>query len=177
MAGFQAGMLAALALLAWLGFSSAWYRRGFWGAANIMATSFCGSEALGTRFSWRTLAGVSLYLILYSLYGALFAVMVGQGWSRRRLFLAGILSGSAWYFLWFGLLWPRLNPLVSLYTQDRPMLWGHFLYGAMLARFPLYRARLEGSAEREPAAPSQPEPALYAAEQQQDHQNQQNQAE
>ena len=152
LAGWQAGMLAALAMLLWLGLTSAWYRHSFWNAADIMATTFYGASALGQGLAWSSFSGIAFYLIVYSLFGAFFGwIMEGAG-KRRRLVLLGILAGGAWYYLWFGLLWIRLNPLVSLYTHDRPMLWGHLLYGAMLGRFPAYLER--------PVAPpaSAPEP-------------------
>jgi hypothetical protein len=173
MAGFEAGMVAVLAMLGWLGLVSAWYRHSLWTPANVMASCFYGNDALGPALSWKSLSGIAFYLIAYSLFGALFALVIGEGLSRRRLFLIGILTGAAWYYLWFGLLWPQLNPLVTLYTHDRPMLWGHFLFGAMLGRFPRYVARL--AAGEPPSA--EPQAVLYTAEQQQNHQDQQNQAE
>ena len=137
-------MLAVLVMLLWLGLASAWYRRAFWATANIMASGFYGASALGRGMSWASFSGIAVYLTLYSLFGALFAMSMNGTFTRARLVLIGILSGVAWYYLWFGLLWVHLNPLIALYTHDRPMLWGHLLYGAMLGRFPVYLTRLAG---------------------------------
>ena len=137
-------MLAVLVMLLWLGLASLWFRHSFWTTANIMATGFYGASALGRGLSWSSAPGIAVYLIAYSLFGALFAVVMRGFHSRARLVLIGILAGAAWYYLCFGLLWIRLNPRVALYTHDRRMLWGHMLYGALLGRFPLYQARLAG---------------------------------
>ena len=144
LAGFEAGMVATLAMLVWLALAAKWYRHTIWTAANIMASNFYGDNAIGPGFAWSSLSGVAVYLILYSLFGALFALAVRGGMSRLRLVLAGILAGVAWYYLWFGLLWPRIDPLVTLYTHDQPMMWGHMLFGGMLGRFPVYLRRLAG---------------------------------
>ncbi len=138
LAGLEAGVLAALALLGWLALASAWYRRSIWTSANIMATTFYGDAALGGMFTSRTLAGLSLYLALYGIAGALFGLALAGRGPRLPIALCGILAGLAWYFLAFDLLWRNLNPLIALYTHRGPMLAGHLLYGAMLGRFPRY---------------------------------------
>ena len=143
LAGFEAGAIGVIAMLFCLGLASVWYRHTVWTVANIMASNFYGDEAIGPGFAASTLSGLAVYFILYSLFGALFgAVIRGSGFSRLRLVAGGLLAGAAWYYLWFGLLWRHFNPIVPLYTHDRPMLWGHLLYGAMLGRFPLYYRRL-----------------------------------
>lgn len=152
-AGFQAGTFAVLVMLAGLGLASAWYRRTFWYVANLMASTFHGDEAVRAGFSWQTLSGIALYVILYSLFGALFGVVMGDRFPRLRLALLGILCAIGWYYLWYWLLWPRLNPLIAIYTHDRPALWGHMVYGALLARYPVYLDRLR---RVPPAPPAQP---------------------
>ena len=62
LAGLEAGVIAALILLGWLallGLVSAFHRT----AANIMATTFYGEAALGREFTFRTVAGIALYLV------------------------------------------------------------------------------------------------------------------
>jgi hypothetical protein len=164
LAGLQAGMVGVLLMLLWLAAASVWYRHTPWSVPNIMASNFYGDDAIGPGFSWRSLSGVAVYLILYSLFGALFgAVMHGSAFSRFRLVLLGILAGAAWYYLWFGLLWKHIEPLVWLYTHNRPMLWGHLLYGAMLGRYTIYEGRLTGPPPAPPAAmPAEPAPAAAA---------------
>src|SRR5271165_1753318 len=78
LAGLQAGVIAALILLGWLALASAWYRRSIWTAANIMATTFYGEAALGREFTFRTVAGIALYLVLYGTIGALFGLTLAS---------------------------------------------------------------------------------------------------
>ena len=143
LAGFQAGMVGVLVMLVWLGFASAWYRRSFWTAANLMASNFYGQSALGRPFSFSTLSGLALYVILYSLLGAVFALGLYGRVRHGRLVLLGMLVALAWYYLWWGWLWKSVNWVIALYTHDQPMLLGHVLYGALLARFPRYAPEVE----------------------------------
>src|SRR5437764_14484293 len=86
LAGLQAGMLGVCWMLAWLGLSAVWQRRSFWTAENLMATAFYGERALRSGFASRTLSGLALYLLLYSLLGALFAALL-----RNRLWRSTVL--------------------------------------------------------------------------------------
>ncbi len=138
LAGFQAGMVGVLVMLVWLGFASALYRRSFWTAANLMASNFYGQSALGRRFSFTTLSGLALYVILYSLLGALFALVLHGRVRRGRMILLGMLVALGWYYLWWGWLWKSVNWIIALYTHDQPMLLGHLLYGALMGRFPVH---------------------------------------
>ena len=138
LAGLEAGVVAALGLLAWLALTSAWYRRSIWTPANIMATTFYGEAALGGVFTSRTVAGLALYLALYGVVGALFGLALASRARSARITMIGILAGLGWYYVSFALIWRILNPLVLLYTHRGPMLAGHVLYGALLGRFPRY---------------------------------------
>mgnify|MGYP004701994133 CR=1 FL=1 len=155
-------MAAVLAMMALVGLAAAWHRRTFWYAANVMASVFYGDDAVRPGFSWQTASGIALCLILYSAFGAFFGFLVRDRFPRLRATLLGIVAGLAWYYLWFGLLWPKLNPLIPLYTHDAAMMWGHILYGLMLGRYTVY---LERMAPKPPAPqpvlppPERPEPA------------------
>lgn len=174
LAGLQAGMLGVLAMLAWLGVSSTWQRRSFWTAENLLASGFPGGPALRADFNTGTLYGVAIYLLLYSLLGAFFAIAIqvtaAPGRPRpARLTLTGIVFAMVWYYLSFGLIWKNLMPLVYLLHADRATMVGHLIYGAILGRFPAYihssqPPALEGGrpepeqsgAPSEPSAPSEP---------------------
>src|SRR5580700_5589197 len=138
LAGLEAGVLAALILLGWLALASAWYRRSIWTAANIMATTFYGEAALGREFTFRTVAGIALYLVLYGAIGALFGLTLASRDASLRTTLIGVLVGLGWYYLSFAILWQNINPLIPLYTHRGPMMAGHALYGGLLGRFPRY---------------------------------------
>ncbi len=147
-AGLQAGMLGAIWTLAWLGIDSSWDRRGFWNSENLFATAFYGDDALRAGFSAKTLPGLALFLIIYSLLGCLFAVVVRDQIRPMRMFLAAMIFALGWFYFSFHGLWRSAMPLVYLLYADRPMVVGHIIYGACLARFPSY---LPGAGP--PAAP------------------------
>jgi len=65
LAGLETGVVAALAMLGWLGLSAAWYRHSFWTAPNLLASTFYGEFALGNGFTERTFPGLALYVLLY----------------------------------------------------------------------------------------------------------------
>ncbi len=154
-AGLQAGIVGALSLLAWMGLSAAWQRRTFWTAANLMASTFFGPSAIRGGFSWPTVSGLALYVIIYGALGALFGAAVRDRLPLRSTVLAGIAFGMAWYYVSFHLLWNSVNPLVPLLYAERPTIFGHLIYGAVLGRVPRYCRELRAGvpAMSVPAAP------------------------
>jgi len=154
LAGLEAGLVAALCFLAWMGATAVLQRRGFWTAENLMASVFYGGSAIRRGFGASTFSGIALYVALYSLLGAGFAAASRSRLPRLRTTLAGILFGIGWYYLSFHVIWRAVAPLVTLLHVERMTLWGHAIYGAMLGRYPVYAARLAGV----PAEPPKPEP-------------------
>lgn len=138
LAGLQAGMLGVCWMLAWLGVSAKWQLRSFWTPENLMASVFYGDASIRAGFAARTLSGLAVYLLLYSLLGALFAVVVAERLSRLRLILMGVVFALVWYYLSFRLLGRSIMPLVALLHSAEPTALGHILYGTVLARYPVY---------------------------------------
>jgi hypothetical protein len=138
LAGLQAGMLGALWMLAWLGVSSAWQNLGFWNSENLFATAFYGSDAVRSDFSLKTLPGLALYLLLYSLLGGIFALVVHNRVRPFRLILGAILFSLAWFYLSFHLIWKSAMPLAYLLYSDRPMVVAHLIYGICVGRYPAH---------------------------------------
>ena len=138
LAGLQAGMLGVLWMLAWMGTSSAWQGRSFWTPENLMASAFHPHSAIRGIFAASSLSGLALYLVLYSLLGALFASAIRDRLPRLRAVLAGAVFGLCWYYLTFQLLWKNLLPLVASLHVEHSTILGHLLYGAILGRFPVY---------------------------------------
>jgi len=136
LAGLETGVIAALVMLAWLGFSSMWYRRSFWTAPNLVASTFYGESALRNRLNIHTFSGLAVYLLIYGTLGMLFGVVVQNRGRSLRVTCLGILFALAWYLVVFGWIWKHWNPLVVLYTHDRPMFAGHILFGWILGRYP-----------------------------------------
>jgi hypothetical protein len=134
-------MTAAFWMLVWLGISAMWMRHSFWSPANIMATALHGEAAIQPGFASTTPSGIALYLVLYSLLGALFAVAVRQRLTGLGTLLTGILFSLAWYWLWFRFLALREMPLVWMLHTERSTEFGHVIFGALLARFGDYLPR------------------------------------
>ncbi|MGD0499893.1 MAG: hypothetical protein ABSC23_15800 [Bryobacteraceae bacterium] len=158
LAGLQAGMVATVFFLAWMGVAARFAYTSFWTAENLMASVFHGRAAIRGGMYSGTISGLALYLLLYSLLGALFAMAVRGRVAGSRLTLAGILFGLCWYYLSFRMAAKAAAPLVALLHAEGPTLWGHALYGALLARYRLYLPRSET-----PAAPGQPAPEATPA--------------
>jgi hypothetical protein len=138
LAGLQAGMVGVCWMLAWLGVSAVWQRRSFWTAENLMASAFYGDRAIRSGFAERTLSGLALYLLLYSLLGALFAWAAGNRLPRVRVLLVALIFSLTWYYVSFRLLFKSVIPLVALLHAERSTMLGHLVYGTFLARYPVY---------------------------------------
>ena len=104
LAGLQAGMIGICWMLAWLGLSAIGQRRSFWTAENLMASVFHGNAAIRRGFGASTLSGIALYLLIYSLLGALFAVTARDRFTGLGTVLLGVLVSVGWYCLWFRVL-------------------------------------------------------------------------
>ncbi|HXK02987.1 MAG TPA: hypothetical protein VMS37_11335 [Verrucomicrobiae bacterium] len=138
LAGLQAGMMALIVMLGWLGVSAWWQRHTFWTAANQMATVFHGGDAIVSGFGRNTPSGLAVYVLSYCLLGGAFALAAPRRLTPAGMMLGGVLLAVGWYWLWFRMLGQRVMPLVWLLHAERPMAFGHVLYGVMLARFPVY---------------------------------------
>ncbi len=139
LAGLQAGMLASLTMLVWLALTSIWYKRSVWSVPNLFSSTFFGEAAFRAGFGKTTSSGIALHLFVYSMLGVMFGLIIRGSKSRLAVLAFGLLFGVLWYYVLFGAIWKAVNPLVAMYVPNRPMLAGHFLYGAMLGRFPSYR--------------------------------------
>lgn len=167
LAGLQAGMVGALWMLAWLGISAAWQNQGFWNSENLFATMFYGSDAVRSDFSWKSIAGLALYLLLYSVLGGIFALALRGRARSGRLVLIGIIFALGWFYISFHLLWKSVMPLAYLLSPDRPTMIGHLIYGVCIGRFPVHDPGRRP--EVAPAAPEAQESGLQEAAGQPEH--------
>ncbi len=138
MAGLQAGMAGTLAMLAWLGLSSAWQGRSFWRAENLMASAFYGAGAIRAGFGGRTVSGLALYVVLYSLLGAAVALILRRRLARVRTVLLSIAIAVFWYYVSFHWMWRSVAPPLAMLHAEQPTLLGHVIYGLWLGRYPEY---------------------------------------
>ena len=138
LAGLQAGMIAVCWMLAWFGLSAMTQRRSFWSAENLLATVFHGDAAIRRGFAFSSLSGMALFLLVYSLVGAAFAMLANGRLTGLGTLLLGVACSLAWYTLWFRVLGQTLMPLVWLLHPEKTTALGHVLFGALMARFPVY---------------------------------------
>jgi hypothetical protein len=138
LAGLQAGMIAALWMLAWLGVSAMWQRKSFWSAENLMASVLRGNDAIRNGFAASTMSGIALYLLIYSLLGVAFAVLVRDRFTRLGTLLLGIFYSVGWYYFWFRGVSQTLMPLIWLLHAERATVFGHVIFGAMLPRYTIF---------------------------------------
>ena len=154
LAGLQAGMIAACWMLAWMGLSAMGQRRSFWTAENLIATLLHGDSAIRRGFGDTTWSGIALYLVCYSLLGAVFAMVIRARFTSLGTVLLGVLWSVGWYALIFRALGRTLMPLVWLLHAENSTAFGHVIFGILIARFPAYLR-----VEEETAVPAQVEPA------------------
>ena len=159
LAGLQAGMIGICWMLAWLGLSAIGRRRSFWTAENLMASVFHGNAAIRRGFGPSTVSGIALYLLIYSLLGALFAMAARNRFTGLGTVLLGVVFSLGWYCLWFRALGQTAMPLVWLLHAESSTAFGHVIFGAMIARFPAYLPK----GELPPTAAPATEPAGEAA--------------
>lgn len=166
LAGLQAGMLGIGWMLLWLGVSAVYQNRSFWTAGNLMASVFYGGDSIRAGFSAMTVSGIALYLLVYSSLGAVFALVLRDRVSRGRLLLLAVLFAVLWYYLVFRLVARTAFPLVFLLHAERPMLFGHVIYGTFLGYYSATLMRPPapglpthaGEEEPPPAAAAEPAP-------------------
>jgi hypothetical protein len=162
LAGLEGGMVGVLWMLAWLGVSSVWQQRSFWTPENLMSTAFDRNATLAPFFTWATCGGLALYLLIYSLLGAMFAAAVRDRVPRGRVMLLAIVFALGWYYFSFRWTFKFALPLVALLHVEHSTLVGHLLYGTMLGRYPVYAHRLMGTTPPTVVVEEQSAPAIEA---------------
>jgi hypothetical protein len=150
LAGLQAGVAGALAMLACLMIGSIWDRRSIWLVPNLLATTFFGTDVYRNQFALTSWSGVALIVAVYGFLGMIWGCIWGE--ARTQWFgLYGAIAGLSVYFVVFRFLLRHANPLVPLYAPDRQLEVGHLFWGLFLARSSKYSRRI-AEASVEPVA-------------------------
>ena len=161
LAGLQAGLVAVVFFLAWVGVAGLAEHRNFWAAENALAGVFYGPSVIRGG-SWAVAAsGLALYLLIYSLLGALFAAVIRTKIPRWRLTLIATLFGVAWHHAAVLLATAFIGSMAGLQIGGGMNMLGHAVYGALLARYRLYLAEPDLPVENAAAEPA--DEALPAA--------------
>lgn len=136
--GLEAGMVGVLWMLVWLGVSSLWQQRSFWTPENLMSTAFDRNSTLAPLFTWSTCVGLAIYLLMYSILGALFSWITRDRLPRGRVMLWAVVYSLAWYYFAYRWMFRFTLPLVALLHVEHATVLGHLLFGTLLGRYPLY---------------------------------------
>lgn len=117
-----------------------WIGRSIWAVPNLFSTVFYGDLAYQDEFLRTTWAGLAVIVVTYGILGGVW----GCFWKERKPLLAflGALTGLATYYLLFSFFWARVDPLIPLYAPIRQLQVAHILWGAALARSPVYATRI-----------------------------------
>jgi hypothetical protein len=141
LAGLEAGVTGAFAMLGWFVLGSMVNGRSLWLVPNLFATVFHGSSAYQNHFNRDSWAGVALIVLIYGLLGGVWG-MVWRESDRPGLMAFGGIVGIAVYLLFFRLIWPQVSPAMALYAPDRQLQIAHILWGIVLGRSPLLARRI-----------------------------------
>jgi uncharacterized membrane protein HdeD (DUF308 family) len=125
-------------------------RRSAWTVPNLLATTFYGDRAYRSVFIIPTWAGLAAPFALYCIAGMLFAVAGRERKGGWLLVAVGVAAGMTLNWLFFGVIFKRMNPLAELYLPDRLITISHILYGTALASYPGFFRRFEAQPVPEP---------------------------
>jgi hypothetical protein len=141
LAGLEAGVIGALAMLVFLFAHSMLRGQNWWSYANLLGSASYGATALWRGFGRATLAGTALQLALGGLLGVVYGVCFARTRGRMVSLLLGLSCGLIWFFLSFWLLFRVAAPLIPVYASQPATLLAHVIFGLVLSRVPqLYQA-------------------------------------
>jgi hypothetical protein len=144
LAGLQAGMVGALAIILWTDLAAAWGRRSFWMVPNLYATTFYGSRVYVNQFTRGSWSGLAMMIAICGVAGTIWGV-IWRDQARPFLTLCGAVAGLLFYYFLFDLVLKHTSPLVPLYAPERQIQIGYVIWGLALARSPLYSRRIARS--------------------------------
>ena len=144
LAGVQAGVLGALAMLACVMIGAAWNHRSVWSVPNLLATTFFGSDAYRNQLVRTSWSGVALIVVIYGCLGMVWGLIFRDN-RKHALTVYGAITGLLVYFVFYDFLWKHANPLITLYAPSRQLEVAHLVWGLVLAKSPKYSRRIAES--------------------------------
>ena len=131
-AGLQAGLFGGIVLLAVMSVFSVLDGARWYSYPNLVAGYFYGGRSIGAGFGWHTVSGTALQLVISSVSGALFGLLLGGLVAGRRAALPALAWGVLTLFA-AGQLYRVFSPIVLVYMPGAAALVGHMIYGVCLA--------------------------------------------
>jgi hypothetical protein len=143
LAGFEAGVIGAIVLLAFLSLDAMWHRHQWWSFENLAGSVVYGPSALRRGLGRATIAGAALELVSGGIAGCLFGIAFARTRGRALALVSGVSFGVVWFYLTHQLLFSWIGPLVPMYASQPATLISHMLLGLVLSRTPvLYWSRV-----------------------------------
>ena len=147
LAGLQAGVLGGLAGLSYVMLDGFLRGRGPWPFPNLLSTAIYSRSGSALAFTWATMSGIALQLVLIGLLGLLVSRLLIQYLARPRFCrIVGLLVGLSWYYVTVRFLWPDLNLDVTRYQPASGALLGYVVLGLVLGLYPKFFHHLERAA-------------------------------
>ena len=144
LAGIQAGVLGGLAGLSYVMLDGFLRGRGPWPFPNLLSTAIYSRGGSALVFTWATMSGIALQLVLTGLLGLLVSQLLVHYLTRPRFCrIVGLLVGLSWYYVTVRLLWPDLNLDVIRYQPLSGALLGYVVLGLVLGLYPKFFYHLE----------------------------------
>ncbi len=139
LAGLQAGVLGGLAGLSYVMLDGFLRGNGPWPFPNLLSTAIYSRGGSALVFTWATMSGIALQLVLAGLLGLLASGLLVQYLNRPRFCrVIGLLVGLSWYYVTVRLLWPDLNLDVIRYQPPSGAILGYVILGLVLGLYPKF---------------------------------------
>ena len=149
LAGIQAGVLGGLAGLSYVMLDGFLRGHGPWPFPNLLSTAIYSGGGSALVFTWATMSGIALQLVLTGILGLLVSRLLVQHLTRPRFCrVLGLLMGLSWYYVSVRLLWPDLNLDVIRYQPASGALLGYVVLGLVLGLYPKFFYHLERAAKQ-----------------------------
>lgn len=152
LAGLQAGVIGAVAMLCFYAFASYLQGQPWWSYGNLLGSAIYGNAAFWKGFGRITMAGGGLQIVLGGFAGMLCSFLLPpfRGHAVVQLMVA-LATSAVWYCFEYQLLFPSFAPLIPAYGVRNLPVVAHLLLGISMSRIPamyeeLVRRHLDGSA-------------------------------
>jgi hypothetical protein len=137
LAGLQTGVVGGILMLLYFSTSSVLQRQQWWSVETLLGSAIYGNVAIWRGLGRATLAGACLQLFLAGAAGVLFAlVLIPFRWGTLLRLAFALLFTTAWYLLFYNLVFPAIAPLIPLYSSRMAPVMAHLLLGISLWRLP-----------------------------------------
>jgi len=134
----QAACLSAIFTIFWCGISSRSSGHSFWTYPNLLAGLFYGQNSLRPDFGFHTLTGLSIHLLLTTIFALLFASLAPPVLKPLSSMLLGILAATSWFYLLDGFFWRRAFQPVTLYSRRPSIFFSFVLMGICIGLYSVF---------------------------------------